>query len=218
MLDLFFTNRPSLIELRTILSEFSDHEIVYVSSHILASNYVRKILQWDKANFNHIIEIILDFSATFMNQFNSETPVNTLWDKFKSLCVATVPFKFSCNKSYPPWLTRQNKRLSMQKQWRYNTARSINLPNDWNKYYDLKKSLQRCCRQSQNSYLSSLLDSNNNVTERFWSFIIKHKRKNKIGINTLHSSGQMYTEDKAKADVLNNHCFYKRKFNRLSLY
>jgi len=32
-----------------------------------------------------------------------------------------------------------------------------------------------------------------------------HRRKDKVGINTLHSSGQTYTDDKAKADVLNNH-------------
>jgi len=162
----------------------------------------RKIFQWDKADFNHITEIILDFSSTFMHQFNLETLINTLWDEFRSLCdtytcLAIVPFKFSSNKFHPPWLTRQIKRLSRQKHQRYNTARSTNLPKDWSNYHDLKITLQRLCRESHNKHLSSLLDSHNNVTKRFWSFI-KHRRKDKVGINTLHSSGQTYTDDKAK--------------------
>jgi len=97
-----------------------------------------------------------------------------------------------------------NKTLSRQKHQRYNTACSTNLPKDWSNYHDLKRTLQRLCREPHNKHLSSLLDSHNNVTKRFRSFI-KHRRKDKVGINTLHSSGQTYTDDKAKADVLNNH-------------
>ena len=67
----------------------------------------------------------------------------------------------------------------------------------------MKRNLQRLCRKSRNSYLSSLLDNHSNVTKRFWSFI-KHKHKDQVVINTLHFSGEIYTEDKAKADVLNN--------------
>jgi len=121
ILDLFFTNRPSLVESCNTLPGISDHEIVNVSSLILAPIHTpqeRKIFQWDKADLNHITEIILDFSSTFLHQFNLETPINTLWNEFKSLCdtcLATVPFKFSSTKFCPPWLTRQIKRLSRQK-------------------------------------------------------------------------------------------------------
>ena len=198
-----------MVESCNTLPGISDHEIVNVSSLILAPIHTpqeRKIFQWDKADLNHITEIILDFSSTFLHQFNLETPINTLWNEFKSLCdtcLATVPFKFSSTKFCPPWLTRQIKRLSRQKRRRYNTARSTNLPKDWSNYHDLKRTLQRLCREAHNKHLSSLLDFHN-VTKRFWSFI-KHRHKDKVGINTLHSSGQTYTDDKAKANVLNNH-------------
>jgi len=38
-----------------------------------------------------------------------------------------------------------------------------------------------------------------------------HKHWVKVGINTLHLSGQTYTENKAK-DVLNIVCFHKGQF------
>ena len=96
---------PSLVESCSILPGISDNEIVNVSSHILAPIHTpqeRKIFQWDKADLNHNTEIILEYRSTFLHQ---ETPINTLWDEFRSLCdtcLATVPFKFLSNKFCPP--------------------------------------------------------------------------------------------------------------------
>ena len=44
---------------------------------------------------------------------------------------------------------------------------------------------------SHNSYVLSLLDSNNKVSKKFWKYI-KGMRKDTTSINVLHSNGEDY--------------------------
>ena len=90
----------------------------------------------------------------------------------------------------------------MKKQRRFNVARSTDPEKDWAVYNKIKKEVQSSCRKAYNIYVSSLLDTNDKCTKRFWSFI-KRKRKDQIGINTLHFEGQSYTQSTAKANILN---------------
>ena len=208
-LDLFLTNRPSLVTSCKVIPGFSNHEIVHVSTYVIApSNFsARSVPLWHKADFDLIRETILNFSDYFLNEHTTDTPVNILWEEYKSLCescLTLVPHTQTSDKHRSPWITKQIKRLSRQKQRRYNKARSTNLSNDWENYYSIKKELQRVCRNSHNNYLSSLLSSESKPTKRFWAFI-KNKRKDQVSINTLCSNGHTYTDSRAKADVLNNY-------------
>ena len=73
------------------------------------------------------------------------------------------------------------------------------LPNDWNKYCDLKRTLQCLCRQSQNKSFLHYWTPTIKLQNIFGHLAIKHKCEDKVGINTLHSSGQTYTKNKEKA-------------------
>ena len=91
--------------------------------------------------------------------------------------------------SRPPWLSKSIKKLTRVKQQKYNTTCHANSPENWSAYYDLKKQVQKLCRASHNSYVLSLLDSNNKVTKKFWKYI-KSMRKDATTINVLHSNGE----------------------------
>ena len=59
------------------------------------------------------------------------------------------------------------------------------------------------CFSYINSYVLSLLDSNNKVTKKFWKYI-KGMRKDTTSINVLHSNGEDYTDSETKANILNS--------------
>jgi len=86
ILDVFLTNRPTLIQSCEVPPGISDHEVVHVVSSVLVS-YCRpkpgRILLWHKADFEVIKNHILNFSTDFMNKFTTSTPINLLWNEFK---------------------------------------------------------------------------------------------------------------------------------------
>ena len=97
-----------------------------------------------------------------------------------------------------PWITRNIKRMSSKKKRKYGLARRTNTEDHWRAYYNLKKEVQRLCRASHNNYVSSLLDSHNKCTKKFWRYI-KSMRKDQVSINTLQVNGESYSDSCSKA-------------------
>ena len=64
ILDLFLTNRPTLIIRCEAVPGLSDHDIVYIESRILAKRHkpvARKIHLWNKTDFDKVRELLLLF-------------------------------------------------------------------------------------------------------------------------------------------------------------
>ena len=70
-------------------------------------------------------------------------------------------------------------------------------------YRKLKKECQKACRESYNSYLSSLLDDSTKCTKKFWAFV-KSKKKDQFGVAALEHQGKVYTDSLSKANLLDN--------------
>ena len=142
-----------------------------------------------------------------MNTYDSNTPIDTLWNEFKTLCnqcLNMIPQKCVTTKVCLSWLTGKIKRLSRRKQRKYNKACLTNNPDNRAAYHKLKKDMQRLCRTSRNNnYVSSLLDPHYKCTKKFWRHI-KSMRKEQISINALLFNGETYTDSAAKANILNN--------------
>ena len=166
----------------------------------------RSIFLWHKANFNTICNYIDEFTQNFLNTYDHLASIDILWQEFKSLCktcLDMIPQAKAPSGSRPPWLSKSIKKLTRVKQRKYNTACRTNSPENWSAYYDLKKQVQKLCRASHNSYVLSLLDSNNKVTKKFWKYI-KSMCKDTTSINVLHSNGEDYTGSETKANILNS--------------
>ena len=90
MLNAFFTNGPSYEYTCKPLAGISDHEIVYVTSAVGIEHQQpvsRKIFCGIK-----LLLIILNLwqvrnlTDEFLTKHNSDTPVETLWHNFESIC------------------------------------------------------------------------------------------------------------------------------------
>ena len=89
ILDIFATNRPSVIAECKVIPGISDHETVHIETQLsvmLTSETTRQIFQWNKTDYHQINHIMLQYSSEFLTNFSSETPVEVLWSAFKSIC------------------------------------------------------------------------------------------------------------------------------------
>ena len=81
ILDVVFTNRPSLIKCCTNIPGISDHDAVLVSFHIEMTQkdtMKHKKYLWSRANFEELKNNLLDFSNEFINCNSVGTPVEHL--------------------------------------------------------------------------------------------------------------------------------------------
>ena len=101
ILDIFLTNQPSFIESYEVIPGISDHEVVSVSSLTSISHSKlksRNIILWHSANFEVINNHIAQFAGTFFNAYAHNTPINILWDEFKTQCkscIDMIPLDYS---------------------------------------------------------------------------------------------------------------------------
>ena len=173
ILDIFATNRPSLVTKCAVIPGISDHEAVLIVSDIAAKIKppgTRKIFLWRKANFDYIKAKIQQFSDSLLVNYRSDQPVSILWNNFKSLrddCLNLIPTKSISTNNSHPWISTFIRRLSRRKQQCYNRARLSCHPEDWQLYYQLKKECQKEYQRAYNNYINSFLDSGNGqVTKR----------------------------------------------------
>ena len=66
-----------------------------------------------------------NLSGEFLNNYDTDTPIEELWSEFKDICkkcLNQVPIKLSNKRPQQPWITARIKRLSNRKQQLYNKA------------------------------------------------------------------------------------------------
>ena len=115
ILDLFATNRPTLVERLSITSGLSDYKIINVESSlssVVVQPKPRKVYLWNRANFQNINEIMSDFSNSC---HNIDTPIEELWNIFKTqckTCLNSIPTKSLSSSIKHPKITTSIRRLS----------------------------------------------------------------------------------------------------------
>ena len=113
LLDIFLTNRPSLVQTCKSLPGISDHEIVYVDSGV-SVNYQRPIRRriWlrSKADLPSMKEDMHSYSDECMGKHSIKADVDTMWTEFSSKCTRLmtdyIPFKLSTARFSQPWINR----------------------------------------------------------------------------------------------------------------
>ena len=207
-LDIFATNRPSLVTTCTPIPGVSDHEAILIASDTSAKTYPsvsRKIFLWRRADFDHIKEKIRQFSDDFLSRYTTDHPVNTLWNYFRILCnkcINLIPSKSISTNNNHPWISTFIKRLSRRKQRCYNRARLSHHPEDWQLYYQLKKECQKECQSAYNRYIYD--SGNGQITKRLWSFI-KSKKKDQCSIPPIHCNDITITDSQGKSNIFNEY-------------
>ena len=65
-----------------------------------------------------------------------------------------VPSKMTSSRFSQPWITGHLERLARKKKRCYNKAKRINSKDQWSKFYELKKQMQRGCRGAYGNYIN----------------------------------------------------------------
>jgi len=144
ILDVFITNRPSLIHCCVLIVGISDHEAIFIKSSVTLSQHQcirRKFYLWHKADNSSINETITQFATSFL-KFSTSTSVDILWEEFKIMCynyLDFVPTKLQSNQSKQPWVISYIKRLSRKKLCLYNLAKCFNSSHNWENYRQFKR-------------------------------------------------------------------------------
>jgi len=208
ILDIFLTNRPSLVNCCNVVPGISDHEAIVVQSSIVAplQTTQHNIYLWNKADNRGMKDTALNLCNSFLENYSVSTNVEVLWEQFKAICLEClnyIPSKtINLNNKKQPWISRHIRRLSRKKQRLYNLAKLSQSPQHWQAYYKLKKEVSNTCRNAYNNYVSSLVE-NGHITKKLWSYI-KHQRKDNSSIPPLSHNGSMHTDPSQKAEILNN--------------
>ncbi|XP_063951801.1 uncharacterized protein LOC135153256 [Lytechinus pictus] len=209
-LDLFLTNRPTLVYKCSPLPGIGDHDIVSVVSSIKASRrkpVKRKICLWKQADLENLKKDCLVFQNSFTGQYCTSSSVQDMWLDIKTtltkLLDKHVPSKMSSTRYNQPWITRSVKRLSRKKKKYYNRAKTSNDQADFEKYQQVKRHSRIACKQAYNKYLTDIgsPDTTSNP-KRFWSFV-NSKRHDASGVAPLKSHDGLTTADSlSKANIL----------------
>ena len=116
-MDLFATNRPSLVNKVKVSPGISDHEIICVESVLtatVAETILRKVYLWHKANMQLINDKVVDFCKDFTSHYSISTSIQDLWESFKSFCqecLDLVPHRFDKSSTKQPWINAHIKHL-----------------------------------------------------------------------------------------------------------
>ena len=120
-LDLWLTNKPSLVRQCISIPGISDHYIVLTDSGFKAKinkKAPHKIHLWDKADWANLRSKTSIFSNNFLDTFNSRT-VEKNYQEFsnhiKNVITEHVPSKMTSSRLNLPWFTSSLKRMCKKK-------------------------------------------------------------------------------------------------------
>ena len=176
----------------------------------------KEIYLWNKADFVCINQLVTEFANSFLDS-TINTPVQDLWDAFKSMCMnclQLVPTKTAPSVKFnQPWATPLIRHLSSKKK-------SVNiigsdLVDDWREYHAAKKLMQKECRQAHNRHLCNMFNPDSNRGyKNLWSYA-KCKKCDQVSIPPLEINVLTVTDGRQMLSINN---LYLSILRRMSLY
>ncbi len=153
-----------------------------------------------------LTERIKEYENTLTNQVLNKVSVNDMWLGFKSMLTKAIsefiPSKLSKENEDYPWIPDSLKCLIRKRDRLYNKWQKTHSPALKEKVNDLKHRVQREMRQNYWEYLSNMFTEDDSNNKKFWSYI-KKLRKDSQGVGSLKQQGNIVTETKEKAKLLN---------------
>ena len=214
VLDLVFTNNPSTIISTNTLPGISDHEIVQVKINIAPLRKrlpKRKIYLRHKANTDNINTALNSLKDEYFNKFTNNNNIDDKWNFFekniKSIIDKHIPHKFTSTRLNLPWFSRVQRRLCRRQTRLFKIAKKSQDPQDWTMFKTFRKSVHKNLKESRNNFISNKLkDSLVENPKKFWSYI-KRLKNNASGVSDLLNNGELCSDSKTKANILNNQFF-----------
>ena len=216
MLDLVFTNNPSLVKNSNSTPGISDHAMVVtdfeVLPHIVKHNQGRcYIIQ--KANWSGIKHATAELSSLVQTRVENKEDIEDVWSFFKSslskILDDNVPSKIMKGRKSLPWFSHSLKRMVRRKMRLYKKAKKTQnqerKKNAWKQYTEFQKTCKRSFKEAEENFiLSSVLHGlEENNSKPFWRYV-SSKRRDRTGIPALKQAGNLIHDGRLKAQLLLN--------------
>ena len=206
ILDLVFTNNPSIIKTSTSVPGISDHSMVVTDIDVLPQlikQKKRKIFLFSKVNWEDIQKDTEQLSNSILED-RAQNPVEYLWTRLKDglthIMDKHIPSRMTNSRKSLPWFNRKLKQMVRRKARLYKQAKRT---NQWNEFNAFQKECKRAFKRAETDHINATiqkgLDENN--TKPFWRYV-KSRREDKVGISPLKKMGQLYNDSKDKAQIL----------------
>jgi hypothetical protein len=206
-LDLFFTSNPTLVERSTVVPGLSDHDgvplIIISTKPRVIKQRPRKVYLYHKANTDALLNDLGSWSKEFSSRDLNGKSVNELYEEFQNTLQTAmdthIPSKMITKRNQTPWITRRVKRLHKRKQRAYNTYKKHRNDQNYEKFSSERKKTSKETRNAYRRYVNEVCTDS---PKKFWSFV-KSLRCDNVGIPTLKKDGKLESENKIKAEILN---------------
>ncbi|CAG2226323.1 unnamed protein product [Mytilus edulis] len=149
-LDIFLTNRPSLVNRCEPIPAIGDHDIVFIDSNAIAMHpkpTQRKIYIWKRADIEKMKSEAQELSKVFHGLYNAQSSILEMWDFIKSglknIMDKNVPSKMSSTRFHQPWINGTIKRITQRKKKAFKKARTTKSTKDIKRYKNIKKDLTK---------------------------------------------------------------------------
>jgi len=214
-LDLLLTNNPELVARTEVIPGISDHCIPYCELSTRATKIKqkpRKIPLYNDADWEGMKEPLRNLHNDMTKEQNGLS-TEELWSRFKETLTdattACIRHKVSRTKTSKPWITPEIRKLIKRQSRVYKKMKKSGTPELKEQSKQLKRLIQRKTRQVYWQYVSKAITPEENSPDRsgslkrFWTFI-KHQKASNTGVSPLKCNGQLVTDPKEQAEVLNN--------------
>ena len=206
LLDLVFTNNPSIVKSSTSVPGISDHAMVVTDIDIIPQ-YIkqkpRKLYIFSKANWDNIYDDMDTLSRKITTSPSSST-IEDLWCSFKSGIEQSmdrnIPTKVCKNRKSLPWYNRNLKRMVRRKSRLYKHAKKS---NQWGSFKAFQKTCKKASKKAEINHINNVIQKglSENNSKPFWRYV-KSRRQDSIGVSPLKKMGQLVNDGKGKAQIL----------------
>ena len=197
LLDLVFTNNPSIVKTSSSVPGISDHAMVVTDIDIIPQNIKqkpRKIYIFSKANLDNIFDDMDQLSSEFTNSPASSS-MEELWDTFKTGVEQSIdkniPTKVCKNRKSLPWYNRGLKKMVRRKV--KHTKRS----NQWGSFKAFQKTCKKAFKKAEINHINNVIQKglNENNPKPFWRYV-KSRRQDNVGVSPLRWANSSMTVKK----------------------
>ena len=193
----------------------SDHDMV-MSELLLpvkASESVETVPDYGKADFNKIREFLVEIDwFEVLEGLNTEES----WDSFKHILQETVdkcvPTKIRRSSTKPLWMKPNIIRKIRKKRrvWRWYQSTKEYIA--WQAYKKIQQEVSKAVKNAKKSFERKLAKNSKKNPRAFWAHINKSTKSRPTVGPLKNKNGEMQTEDKPMADLLNN--FFSSVFTK----
>ena len=211
ILDLFCTNKPGIVKNMHTIPGISDHDIPLADCDIkprYTKKPPRKVYNYKKADWDMLREEAKSFTADFLTDHRDRS-VEENWSNFKKHIETTmdkhIPSKLTSTRHNLPWVNSRVRRMINKKQRLYNKAKKSHKQRDWDKYRHHKNETNKIMKKTRWEYINNILVEGfaENNTKPFWK-LVKSRRQENIGVPPLKVDGNLISDSKQKAEILNS--------------